>query len=759
MKRTVCFISLLLTLAMLLPSVSALAAEDILPSAEKRELYSIDFSSIHSLPEGIEYGYKGEGASFGYVADNPSMSVALDGDSGSLKVGGEGADSFIVFPRIDSENYLYESEIKVTSTKGSLGLANNIYDSLYGKAAGAQWLAIYVGGETAPYSIRKSVGNDFSKNTASVPEEFENIASGEKLTLSLASYGGVNYYYMNGELVCSFPQVAPNSNHGFDRVGIFSYGASYEISSITVTELEAPKEEEMSKLTFTLFADFHYKNGMYMSTIADLESILARADESNSSFIMSAGDFCNDFRGSPELINTYHNYKLSDGSILPAYNVYGNHELETEGNSMANVTATLTNDEYVVWGGDLGVYDENIGYYYFESEGFRIVCIDTQYSYNPETEQWEHNGPASWGAPSGNTNKCALGPVQLEWLKGVLTDAAERDIPCIVVGHDGMSGLFATSSSDAAAVRKIFREVNAINPGTVLMCINGHLHTNNQGYNDGVFYLDMNTVRNCLWRGDAKPHYNYKHTFEKTLYDEEGNPTRTVTSNLTEISMGDNTWFSADPLSAVITVSENGLIEIDGVESSWIYGVVPSDLKDSCEPRVSSGIYWDCESFGHLADDGKEHWQYDNESHWNTCPSELCSEQYNKEEHSFVCEVADEKYFVSEKKTGEKRYYVSCVCGCAGTDTFLVPASSEDSDITEAPTESPTETPDATQTEHPTDAPPDENIPQTPTDNQNAAEKKAGCGSAIGASALSAAALVAAAALASKKKEKKKKNF
>lgn len=732
MKRILSLFSILLTLALLLPTVSVLAAESA-PSMEEQDvLYSLDFSSLSALPEGLEYGYKGKGASFGYVTDSPSLKLSLDENKGTLSVSGEGADSFIAFPEINTDCYLYEAEITVTSQSGSLGLANNIYDSLDGAAAGAQWLAIYIGGSNAPYSIRKAIGTDFQKNEAEVPEDFENLACGQTLTLGLASYGGVNYYYLDGKLICSFPQVAPNSVHGFDRVGFFSYGASYEIKNIRVSELEAPKEEEMKTLTFTLFADFHYKNGMYMSTIADLEAILARADESDSAFIMSAGDFCNDFKGSPELINTYHGYKLRDGSILPAYNVYGNHELETEGNSMSNVTATLTNDESVVWGTPDGEFDENIGYYYFEAQGFRIVCIDTQYSYNPESEQWEHNGPASWGAPSGNTNKCALGPVQLEWLEGVLTEAAEKDIPCIVVGHDGMSGLFATSSSDASAVRGIFRRVNAINPGTVLMCINGHLHTNNQGYNEGVFYLDMNTVRNCLWRSDAKPHYNYRHTFEKTLYDDEGNPTRTVTSNLTEISMGENTWFSADPLSAVVTVSSDGVIKIDGIDSDWIYGVVPDNLKPSCEPRVSSGTYWDCASFGHLADDGEQHWQYDEESHWSTCPSELCGALDNKEAHSFECKKEEHKYLASEENNGDKRYYLSCVCGLAGSETFIVPSA-------QTPTEPPTET--------------GESEGEASQGSTEPSDK--GCGSYVGAGAVVAGATAASCALLKKKKKEK----
>lgn len=52
-------------------------------------------------------------------------------------------------------------------------------------------------------------------------------------------------------------------------------------------------------LTFTLFSDLHYKEGMYIACVSDMESILKRAAESGSDFIIHGGDFCNDYVGSP----------------------------------------------------------------------------------------------------------------------------------------------------------------------------------------------------------------------------------------------------------------------------------------------------------------------------------------------------------------------------------------------------------------------------------------------------------------------------
>ena len=39
--------------------------------------------------------------------------------------------------------------------------------------------------------------------------------------------------------------------------------------------------------------------------------------------------------------------------------------------------------------------------------------------------------------------------------------------------------------------------------------------------------------------------------------------------------MSSQTWFFKDPLSAIVTVSEDGTFEISGTETIWDYGVLP----------------------------------------------------------------------------------------------------------------------------------------------------------------------------------------
>ncbi len=431
------------------------------------------------------------------------------------------------------------------------------------------------------------------------------------------------------------------------------------------------KGENAKTLTFTMFSDFHYKQGMYIQRVSDLETILKRAEDSSSAFIMSGGDFCNDFAGSPELINTYLNYTKADGSLLPAYNIYGNHELETTGNTMENVTPTLTNDENVVWGTEDGSYDCNIAYYYFEVNGFRIVCTDTNYSYDKTNDVWEHNEPASYGNPSGNIYNNSLGPTQLSWLEDVLTDAANKSIPCIVISHHGFSGEFSTSCYDATAIREIYARVNAIKAGTVIMSINGHHHTNNQGYVDGVFYYDVNTGRNGYYDGGQSStsyHYSDDATYLYEEYDEEGNLTNSYQKKINSLWMSHFTWWFAEPLSSVVTVSETGAVTIDGEETEWLYGLEPPTTDPSVTPSITSGDFWDCDSLGHI---WSNEWDYNEEYHWHSCKNPACSVKDVSLNDSYAAhtfkEVESEEFLVEGTTS---LYYESCECGAISNKTF-----------------------------------------------------------------------------------------
>ncbi|MBQ9117197.1 MAG: metallophosphoesterase, partial [Clostridia bacterium] len=145
----------------------------------------------------------------------------------------------------------------------------------------------------------------------------------------------------------------------------------------------------MNSIRFSVFADLHYKKKMYPAKVCDLTAITDRARSEGAELILHAGDFCNDYAHSPEILTEYLSCEL------PVFGVYGNHELESNGNSMENVTPCLTNSpKKVVWGtenGDIG--NGNIAYYYYDSGCFRFILLDTNYSLIPDGSGYEHNRP------------------------------------------------------------------------------------------------------------------------------------------------------------------------------------------------------------------------------------------------------------------------------------------------------------------------------------------------------------------------------
>ena len=341
----------------------------------------------------------------------------------------------------------------------------------------------------------------------------------------------------------------------------------------------------MSKITFGIFADFHYKKGMYAASVDDMQAIFSRFSSAGVDFAVHCGDMCNDYLGSPELIKA----SLDNPYGISLYGVYGNHELESKGNSMEVVTPLLTNDKSVIWGTPDGKADPNIGYYYFDKGDFRFIMLDTNYSFNPETAEWEHNATASWGPRSGNLHINNLTDPQRNWLKDRLFSAADEGKRCIIVSHDSFSERLLSHTSDTDQVRDIIRQANARRKGTVIMAINGHIHTNTIFMDEDLLFFDVNTTRNALWKPRAEPHYTDAHGEEISCFDAEGNLTGKKFVPYSSLWMSANTWYTKEPLSAIVTVTDKGEITIEGIKSTWACDLTPPGDYPACvAPEISS---------------------------------------------------------------------------------------------------------------------------------------------------------------------------
>ena len=438
----------------------------------------------------------------------------------------------------------------------------------------------------------------YAVSVLDIPDEERDRVYVARAYMKVKNGSNWNYYYSKTKISRSYAGVAnlnytdATKNSVRNRLNeMFAGSADYA-------------GEETKTITFSLFADLHYYPGGYITPVSHVNEILARANTANVDFVMQAGDFCNNFPGSPEITNAY----LNNGYNLPVYGVMGNHDLENGGKMEVGtnyaVTSKLTNqNDNVVWGtADGKIGDGSIAYYYFDVNGFRIICTDTNYFLNTDTNAWEHYpswyaGPNTQKTPN-YTKTNSLGDTQRAWLERVLMDAANNDIPCIVITHASTAGTRGSSQcGDYLEVQEIFRKANDKNLGTVLMAINGHHHTNHTEYVDGILYLDMNTSNGAyIPDGSTKtPNYPEGTTFDFIDYDENGNalnttPQQKLISSLTSLGQNEMYYFSG-PLSAVIHVSSNGRIVIEGDQTTWFKNVAPAKTGDGEEPFVNSGVF------------------------------------------------------------------------------------------------------------------------------------------------------------------------
>lgn len=382
------------------------------------------------------------------------------------------------------------------------------------------------------------------------------------------------------------------------------------------------------RVKFSVFADFHYRENVYMSSVQDINDMIDKAYKSNADFVLHMGDFCNTYSASPETVKAYK----ENAYDLPVYGIYGNHELEGADDTMGLVTPALTNRvNDVVWGTDDGkIGDGRVAYYYFDVNGMRIICTDTNYGWYAEEQRWVHrdkltfkqtyfkyktDADGNWldssGAITTDPSKAvktatvqednALGEAQRNWLRKVLNDAAEKDLSCIVASHHALSGQRKQHPKDAVEVRNIFKEANTKRPGTVLMVLNGHLHTDSFKIVDDILYFDVNTVRNGSISENNKGIYGDDLTFTQVRYDDNGEPISTNTAYRVNQLKGNDkqTMYYTDPLSTIVTVSSSGLIQIEGMYSTWLgdgkydpyFWANSREENPYVHPWISSGVY------------------------------------------------------------------------------------------------------------------------------------------------------------------------
>ena len=269
---------------------------------------------------------------------------------------------------------------------------------------------------------------------------------------------------------------------------------------------------------------------------------------------MECGDFAAEATKNDGFLQKLLNNKYG---IKTAF-CYGNHELEKVD------SLELLNKAYGV----------DNSYFYKDMFGFRFITVDTNFWYDDDGALYHYPG-RDVGSPKGwDYDDNAFGKEQLEWIAKTID---ESPYPCILLGHTPVD---LSDKPDHKEFLKIIKAANEKNRGRVLIYFSGDKHRNHIAVVDDVLHFNINATYNGEWRPT-------KHNLFPKEFT-EGH------------AMAANCSIFKDPLSAIVTVEDDGHIMIEGMETDYMYGVAPEmyggpfqcDGYGICEPRISSGEYY-----------------------------------------------------------------------------------------------------------------------------------------------------------------------
>lgn len=313
----------------------------------------------------------------------------------------------------------------------------------------------------------------------------------------------------------------------------------------------------MNEVKFSVFADLHLCHGMdpgydefwYPGGDERLDAILARAKRENVDFIIHCGDFCHNPHAETVALEKYNNFEI------PTYHVLGNHDMDK-----------LSLEETVA------AYGMPAEYYYFDKNGFRFIVLNENYfRYEDEDIPYSKGNYYKFGP-----YRDVISRPQVAWLEETVMSSP---YPMVIFSH---GSLMLEDEKHAAVknreeVQDIFRRAHAAGK-RVLMCLNGHLHIDYLRIYEHVCYLDVNSA-SMYWL--TPPHHLFPEEFHAKHYGAQ------------------SLLIYNDPVHAVITLSEDGRISIDGMKSSFFHGVdgkaaIGTDCWDTrrITPNVLSEKLW-----------------------------------------------------------------------------------------------------------------------------------------------------------------------
>ncbi len=287
----------------------------------------------------------------------------------------------------------------------------------------------------------------------------------------------------------------------------------------------------MNKVKFSVFSDLHCSPAFSPDYKERLDFILERAKKENVDFIIHCGDFCQSPYTVPDVIEKYNNFEI------PTYHCLGNHDMDA-----------VELEEIIKH------YNMPAEYYYFDKNGFRFVALNSNYYRLEDGTDVAYSKGNYYKFPQ---YRDYISKEQLVWFEDVVMTSP---YPVIVFSHNNLA-LDDDMGGDALKNREDFQNILRKahkNKKRVLMCLNGHFHVDYMRIYEHVCYFDVNSA--MMYQGPAHKLYPKEY--------HEAHPG------------ADNALVYNDPIHAIVTIWEDGTIEINGMKSSFFCGVGPEIVRE-----------------------------------------------------------------------------------------------------------------------------------------------------------------------------------
>lgn len=294
-----------------------------------------------------------------------------------------------------------------------------------------------------------------------------------------------------------------------------------------------PMEDNSKDLNFGIIADVH--KDLMPDANKRLETFINEANERDVDFIIQMGDFCMAENKNKDFMEIWETYKG------PKYHVLGNHDMDKQSKQ----------EMLDFWGMPKT-------YYSYDFQGFHFIVLDANFLYQ-DGKFIDYNKANFYVDDSLRTY---INNEQIEWFNADLKAAI---LPTIIFSHQSLWH-YQWGVKNKLMLQKIMEE----QAEKIVCCLNGHNHIDYHHRQNGINYVDINSM-SYQWMSDK---YKSNERFPKEFYE--------------SYKWLPNIASYKDPLYAFVKLNPKGTMSIEGIRSQWM---PPSPYDMGMDVGIKGSVY------------------------------------------------------------------------------------------------------------------------------------------------------------------------